>query len=89
MIRNDGGAAVSTLMGKPHVDNVRVVLVTTDNCDHQIWMTAAAREKAAVDRILDAIPEGWTASPLDIKLSPRERTQLRLRAGEVRKLSRR
>jgi hypothetical protein len=49
---------VSTLMGKPYVDNVRVVLVTTDNCDHQIWMTAAAREKATVDQILDAIPEG-------------------------------
>ena len=80
---------MSTLLGKPHVDNVRVVLVTTDNCDHQIWMTATAREKVAVDRILDAIPEGWTASLLDIKLSPRERSQLRLQAGEVRKLSRR
>ena len=54
---------MSTLMGKPHVDNVRVVLVTTDNCDHQIWdMTAAATANAAVDLILDAIPEGWTAS---------------------------
>jgi hypothetical protein len=52
-------------------------------------MTATARKKVAVDRILDAIPEGWTASLLDIKLSSRERTQLRLRAGEVRKLSRR
>jgi hypothetical protein len=57
-------------MEKPHVNNIRVVLVTTDNCDHQIWMTATSREKAAVDRILDAIPEGWTASLLDIKLSP-------------------
>jgi hypothetical protein len=52
-------------------------------------MTATARKKVAVDRILDAIPEGWTASLLDIKLSPRERSQLRLQAGEVRKLSRR
>jgi hypothetical protein len=78
---------VSTLMGKPHLDNVRVVLVTTDNCDHQIWMTAAAREKAAVDRILDAIPEGWTASLLDIKLSTRERSELNLQAGEVRRLT--
>ena len=78
---------MSTLMGKPHVDNVRVVLVTTDNCDHQIWMTAAAREKAAVDRILDAIPEGWTASLLDIKLSTRERSELNLQAGEVRRLT--
>jgi hypothetical protein len=78
---------VYTLMRKPHAGNVRVVLVTTDSCDHQIWMTAAAREKAAVDRILDAIPEGWTASLLDIKLSARERSQLRLRTGEVRKLS--
>ena len=47
MIRDHGGAAVSNLLGKPHVDNVRVLLVTTDDCDQQIWMTAARREKTA------------------------------------------
>lgn len=35
-----------------------LVRVTTDDRTHQLWAAATSREEA-VDRVLDAIPEGW------------------------------
>jgi hypothetical protein len=53
----------------------------------QIWAAAAPREEA-VDLVLEAVPEGWSASLLSNKLKPREIEVLNLRADEVRKITR-
>lgn len=68
--------------------NVYLVRVTTDDQQHRIWAAATAREDA-VGRVLDQVPEGWTASLLDevtdagrdAEKSPRNMT-----AGEIREL---
>ncbi len=45
-------------------DAIHFVVVTTDDREQQMWGAAASRHEA-VDRVLDAIPEGWTARKLD------------------------
>lgn len=63
-----------------------LVRVITDDREHQIWAVAAPAEEA-VDLVLAAVPEGWTASLLTNKLKPQELEALNLRAGEVRKVT--
>ena len=52
---------------------------------YQIWIAATSREDA-VSRVLDCVPEGWTASLLEQSLNPNEAAVLKLEAGDVRKL---
>jgi hypothetical protein len=60
--------------------------VTTDDRTHQVWAAATSREEA-VDRVLDAIPEGWTARLLGESLKVREGgLSDALFPGEVREL---
>ena len=66
-------------MAKPSVHLVRV---TTDDREHQLWVAATPREEA-VDRVLDAIPEGWAAALLSNRLKPEKLEILNLRPGEV------
>jgi hypothetical protein len=65
--------------------SVHLVLVTPDDCRHQIWMAATSRENA-VDKVLEAIPEGWCASFLNVALTLHERSTLHMAAGELRQL---
>lgn len=65
---------------------VHLVRVTTDDREHQLWV-AACSENEAVDLVLNAIPEGWTAALLPNKLKRVEIEALNLRAGEVRELT--
>ncbi len=65
---------------------VQLVRVTTDDRIHQVWAAATSREEA-VERVLDAIPEGWTARLLGESLKVREDGLSNdLLPGEVRKL---
>jgi len=65
---------------------IHVVRVTTDDREHRIWLAAVPRE-AAVDRVLDTIPEGWTATLMERRLSGEEVMNLKMTPGEVRELS--
>ena len=65
---------------------IHLVRVTTDDRAHQVWAAATSREEA-VERVLDAIPEGWTASLLGESLKVREDgLSDGLLPGEVREL---
>ena len=44
--------------------DVHLVRVITDDLGYQIWVAATSRE-GAVSRVLDGVPEGWTASLLE------------------------
>jgi hypothetical protein len=49
--------------------SIHFVRVTTDARTRQLWAAATARDEA-VDRVLDVIPEGWTARLSDEPLNP-------------------
>jgi hypothetical protein len=63
--------------------SVHLVRVTTDDCEEQLWLAATPRE-VAVDRVLNAIPEGWAASLVERQLSDEMVDALDMSAGEVR-----
>ena len=67
------------------MDDVQLIRVTMDDRAYDVWAAATSSE-VAICRVLDAVPEGWSAALLDIKLTSLEREQLKLQAGEVRKL---
>ena len=64
---------------------IQLVLVTTDDREHQVW-AAAASSTRALGLVLAEVPEGWSASLLDVGLTSREREELKLQTGQVRKL---
>ncbi|MBV8926213.1 MAG: hypothetical protein JOZ74_12675 [Bradyrhizobium sp.] len=64
---------------------IHLVRVTTDDRTHRLWAAATSREEA-VDRVLDAIPEGWAARLLEPSLPPREAAVQGMRPGDVREL---
>jgi hypothetical protein len=65
--------------------DVHLVRVITDDLEYQIWVAATSREEA-VSRVLDCVPEGWTASLLEQRLNSSEAAVLKLEPGDVRKL---
>jgi hypothetical protein len=65
--------------------SIHLVRVTCDDQRHHLWAAATSREEA-VDRVLDAIPEGWAARLLDEPCS--DSAGLDMTAGEVRDISR-
>ncbi len=65
---------------------VHLVRVTTDDLEQRLWAAATSREDA-VDCVLNAIPEGWTARLLDQSLEPRAAAVHGMMAGEVRELT--
>ncbi len=65
--------------------SIHLVRVTTDDREHRLWAAATSREDA-VDRVLDSVPEGWTARLLDEQLKPRASTVVDMVSGEVREL---
>lgn len=63
-----------------------LVRVITDHLEYEIWVAVTSREQA-VARVLECVPEGWTASLLNEKsLDPDEVAVLRLQPGDARKL---
>src|SRR5262249_32156494 len=65
---------------------VRLVRVTTDDREHQLWAAAAASQEEALTQVLNAVPEGWTAALLSNRLKPAELEALNMKPGEVRKI---
>ena len=66
--------------------SLQLVRVTTDDREHQLWVAATPRQEAVV-RVLNAIPEGWTAALLSNRLKPAEVKALNVKDGEVRELA--
>ena len=67
--------------------SVHLVRVTTDDREQRLWAAATSRDDA-VDCVLNAIPEGWTARLMDETLEPRGDAVAGMMAGEVRELTR-
>ena len=61
------------------------VRVMTDDRTQQFWVAATARDKA-VDRVLDVIPEGWTARLLDEQFESLAELASDMAPGDVREL---
>jgi hypothetical protein len=73
-------------MAQSHAPSGYLVRVITDDLEHQIWVAVTSRDEA-VAKVLDCIPEGWTASLLgEESLDPDELATLKLELGDVRKL---
>jgi hypothetical protein len=68
-----------------NAQSIHLVRVTTDDRKRQLWAAATSREEA-VDRVLDALPEGWAARLMDDALKPRGDAVRGMSAGEVREL---
>lgn len=64
---------------------IHLVRVTTDDRTHQLWVAATSREQA-VDRVLNVIPEGWTAHLLTDSLMLRPDDAVNIQRGEVGEL---
>lgn len=65
--------------------SAHLVKVLTDDLEYEIWVTATSRDEA-VSRVLECVPEGWSASLLEQGLSREEVAILKLETGDVRKL---
>jgi hypothetical protein len=65
---------------------IHFVRVTTDEREHRYWAAATTREEA-VDRILDQVPEGWTARLMDDCGNAEQAALAGMKPGEVRELS--
>jgi hypothetical protein len=81
-----------SLMAESYGDEFTLVEVTTDSSvrgvpKKQLWV-AAAKPNQALTLVLCAVPEGWTASIADGRLTPEQETILNLKPGEVRELTR-
>ena len=68
--------------------DIRLVRVTTNVivdgiATKKLWAAAVPRQ-LAVEIVLDAIPEGWTAALSKKRLTPREMALLKMRPGDVR-----
>lgn len=68
------------------VTSVHLVQVTTDDRKHQLWAAATERQNA-INLVLNAIPEGWTAALLDGELQAFEAKILNLAPGTVRQIT--
>ncbi|RXG83650.1 hypothetical protein [Bradyrhizobium zhanjiangense] len=69
-----------------NTEGIHLVKVTTDDREHQLWVAATPRDEA-VTEVLNAIPEGWTASLLTSQLTLEEAEVLKLQPGEVREVT--
>jgi hypothetical protein len=69
----------------PQTYKVKLARVFTDDLEYQIWVAATSRDEAA-SRILDCVPDGWTARLLEEGLDTNEMAAPKLEPGEVREL---
>jgi len=65
--------------------SLHYVRVMTDDRTQQLWVAATARDEA-VDRVLDVIPEGWTARLLNEQFKRQPHAASDMAPGEVREL---
>jgi hypothetical protein len=72
--------------------NIYLVRVTTDEREYRVWAAATSRE-TAVDRVLDRVPEGWTAlliddCVMDDRATAEQGALLGMKPGDLRELAR-
>jgi hypothetical protein len=72
-------------MGQSFGNEFTLVEVVTDNSETQLWV-AAAKPDQAVSLVLYAIPEGWTATIIGVRLTSEQEATLNFKPGEVREL---
>jgi hypothetical protein len=70
---------------------IHFVRVTTDDRGSRLWAAATAREDA-IDRVLDSIPEGWSAVLVDARSPEMDLLNLHhalstMARGDVRELT--
>ncbi|RZN11008.1 hypothetical protein CWO91_10320 [Bradyrhizobium genosp. SA-3] len=65
---------------------IHLVRVTTDDGQNRYWLAVAPDQDAAVQLVLDAVPEGWAASPSGL-MAKDEFATVGLRSGEVREVN--
>ncbi|MBC9883517.1 hypothetical protein G8O24_40225 [Bradyrhizobium sp. INPA01-394B] len=75
-------------MARSFQPGVYLVRVLTDDRTHRLWVAAGSSPEDAVGLVLDAIPEGWSASPALERLTPAEIDGLNLRQGDVQEIVR-
>ena len=63
---------------------IHLVRVTTDDGEIQIWLAATSFEQA-LDRVLEAIPQGWTVGLVSRSLAPEHAAGFDMAEGEVRR----
>ena len=83
--RNVDRSSASLQMAHSYPPPAHLVRVLTDELEYEIWVTATSREKA-VARVLECVPEGWSASLLEEGLSADEVAVLKLQPEDARKL---
>lgn len=62
--------------------------VLTDDRANRLWVAAGASPEDAVGLVLNAIPEGWSASLAQAQLTLAEMEELNLKQGEVYEITR-
>ena len=67
---------------------VHLVRVLTDDRANRLWVAAAASPEQALSLVLNAIPEGWSASLAREQLTPSEVEALNLKQDEVHEITR-
>jgi len=67
---------------------IYLVRVLTDDRINKVWVAAGSSPEDAVSLVLNAIPEGWSASPAQEQLTPAEMEGLDLKQGEVHEITR-
>ena len=72
-------------MAKGITPSAHLVRVLTDELRYELWVTATSRDEA-VSRVLECVPEGWSAVLLKEGLSSEEIAALKLQPGDARKL---
>ena len=74
-------------MASSSTTGVYLVRVLTDDRANELWVAAGSSPQEAVSLVLNAIPEGWSASLAQEGLTPAEVEGLNLKHGEVHQIS--
>ncbi len=75
-------------MARSFETRVYLVRVLTDDRASRFWIAAGSSPEDAVRLVLNAVPEGWSASPAQVQLSPAELEEVNLKQGEVHEITR-
>jgi hypothetical protein len=75
-------------MAKSLKTGLYLVRVLTDDRANRLWVAAGSSPEDAVSLVLNAIPEGWSASLARAQLTPAEMEGLNLKQGEVHEITR-
>ena len=64
-----------------------LVRVTTDDGKHRLWVVAADTREKAIENVLKALPEGWTATIVPTGVKAQEAAFFNLKPGEAREIT--